>query len=93
MTELYSPEGRVGREAVRLVAAPEVMAGARIGVLDNGKPGAGLLMETLAHELARRTGATFAGTFQKGSAATPCEPDLLAKISKSADLVLTGSAD
>jgi hypothetical protein len=91
--KIYSPEGRIGHAHVALSVAPEVLWGSRIGVLDNGKPGAALLMETLVGELVARTGATFAGTFKKGSAATPCEPDLLAHIGKSTDLIFTGSAD
>jgi hypothetical protein len=90
---LLSPEGRVGKVPAALSPVPAVLAGKRIGVLDNGKPGAALLMETLAHELVARTGAVFAGVFKKGSAATPCEPDLLAHIAKSSDLIFTGSAD
>lgn len=90
---ILSPEGRVTTEASDLSATPELLAGRRIAVLDNGKPGAALLMETLVQGLAARSGATMVGTFQKGSAATPCEAPLLDQIVAEADLVVTGSAD
>jgi hypothetical protein len=90
---IYSPEGSVGRAGTSLAPAPDVLAGRRIAVLDNGKPGADRLLGHLAERLVERTGATYAGSRRKGSAATPCEGDLLQEILKDADLVLTGSAD
>ena len=90
---ILSPEGRVGTEPVALAASPEVLAGRRVAVLDNGKPGAELLMASLANGLAERTGAHFEGVLRKGSAATPCEPELLAELADRADLVITGTAD
>ena len=41
--------------------------------LDNGKPGADLLLGETARYVAQRTGAIFVGVRRKGSAATPCE--------------------
>ncbi len=91
--KILSPEGRAGLAPGALAPSPEVLAGLRIAVLDNGKPGAELLMGVLAEQIAERAGAQLAGTFQKGSAATPCEDDLLVELAKSADLVVTGTAD
>ncbi len=86
---IYSPEGSVGRAGTSLAPAPDVLAGRRVAVLDNGKPGA----DRLLGHLAERTGAAYAGSHRKGSAATPCEEGLLQEILKDVDLVLTGSAD
>jgi hypothetical protein len=47
----------------------------------------------VAERLAERTGAVFTGVRRKGSAATPCEEDLLRELSRDAELVLTGTAD
>ena len=90
---IYSPEGSVGAESARLAPAPDVLAGGRIAVLDNGKPGAEVLLTQLAERLAERTGAVFAGVRRKASAATPCEPALLGELSQLSDLLLTGTAD
>jgi hypothetical protein len=68
----------------------------RIGVLDNAKPNARLLMERAAERMAARTGSTLVLVTTKGpghNAATPCSDDVLARLVKEVDLVLTGSAD
>jgi len=90
---IHSPEGAIGRPGVALSKAPAALAGRRLVVLDNGKPGADLLMGRAALRLAQRTGVVFAGIRRKGSAATPCEEDLLRELARDADLVLTGTAD
>lgn len=92
-TKFLSPEGRIGTLPGRLAAGPEVLAGRRIAVLDNGKPGAATLLGALAGQIAERAGAREVGVFRKGSAATPCEDDLLGQLTEAADLVLTGTAD
>jgi hypothetical protein len=37
---IHSPEGAIGRPGVAPAQAPAVLAGRRLAVLDNGKPGA-----------------------------------------------------
>ena len=74
-TRIYSPAGSTGLASTLLAPVPDVLAGRRIAVLDNGKPGAELLMGVLAEQIAGRAGAQLAGVFQKGSAATACAPD------------------
>ncbi len=94
MVRILSPEGDVGTPPAVLTAAPAVLTGRRIVVLDNGKPNARLVMEHIAGRLAERTGAVVGVTVAKrGGAATPSEPSELAAVRASADLVLTGSAD
>lgn len=90
---IHSPEGRIGVEPGALAGSPELLSGLRIAVLDNGKPGAELLMGALAEQLAERSGAQLVGVFKKGSAATPCEDPLIAEIVEAADLLVTGTAD
>lgn len=93
MPILVSPEGRVGRE--RSVLAPSVasIAGLRLSVLSNGKPNARLLLSTIAARLADHAGARVSLIETKGTAATPCEENLLQHLRGQSDLVLTGSAD
>jgi hypothetical protein len=93
---VYTPEGAVGAPPVRLAPSPSVLAGLRIGVLDNEKPNARLLMVRVADQLATRTGAIVALVTDKGpgaNAATPCTGETMDRIGKEVDLVLTGSAD
>ena len=90
---IHSPEGDVGRPDAALAKSPRVLAGRRVAALDNGKPGAELLLSRMAERLAARTGAVFTGVRRKGSAATPCEEDLLRALSAEAEIVLTGTAD
>jgi hypothetical protein len=90
---IESPEGRVGQRSIALAPALDVLAGRRIAALDNGKPGAALVLKRAGERLAERTGAIFVGVEQKKTAATPCEAELLDKIAASAEVILTGTAD
>jgi hypothetical protein len=94
--EIYAPDGTIGRPLLSLAPSPGVLTGLRIGVLDNGKPNARLLMERLGEQLAIRTGAQLSLVTDKGpghNAATPCSAPVLDRIVEEVDLVLTGSAD
>ncbi len=91
--QIYAPDGSVGGPTRTLAAAPDALAGRKLVVLDNGKPGADVLLGRTAQLVAQRTGATYAGIRRKGSAATPCESELLAALETEADLILTGTAD
>ena len=42
--QVYAPDGAIGRPAFALAPSPPVLTGLRIGVLDNAKPNAGVLM-------------------------------------------------
>ena len=90
---ILSPDGEVGPAVLVRARSPEVLAGRRLFVLDNGKPGAELLLARAASLLAARTGIEFAGVRRKRTAATPCEPDLLRALGAEAELALTGTAD
>jgi hypothetical protein len=94
--EIYAPDGAIGRPLFSLAPSPAVLTGLRVGVLDNGKPNARLIMARMAEQLAARTGATVTLVTDKGmghNAATPCSDDVFALLTKEVDLVITGSAD
>jgi hypothetical protein len=94
--QIYAPDGAIGRPAIARAPSPPVLAGLRIGVLDNAKPNARLLMERLATRLGERTGATVELVTDKGpghNAATPARDDVLDRFVEEVDLVVTGSAD
>ena len=93
---VYAPDGEVGPEPAALTAGPRVLTGLRIGVLDNGKPNAGLLLARVGEQLAARTGAVVALVTEKGpgaNAATPCMEAVFERLRTECDVVLTGSAD
>jgi hypothetical protein len=96
MVTIYAPDGSVGAEPVKLAPSPVVLSGLRIGVLDNLKPNAKLLMVRTAEQIAARTGATLTLVTDKGpgaNSATPCTPAVFDRLTEEVDLVLTGSAD
>ena len=89
---IVSPEGATAPPPVSLASGLHELAGARIAVLDNGKPNALLLMTTIAEQVATETGAEVSLVTAKATAATPAEPEILQQL-LAADLVVTGSAD
>lgn len=92
MVKIHTPAGEVGPEPVSLAASPGVLAGKRIGVLDNTKPNADILLNRIANRLAERTGAEVTLVETK-NAAMPAPDDVMARLEKEVELVLTGSAD
>ncbi len=93
---IHAPDGDVGVPPAQLAPSPAVLANLRIGVLDNAKPNARLLMVRAAEQVAARAGAHVGLVTDKGpgaNAATPCTPEVLDRLTKEVDLVLTGSAD
>ena len=94
--QIYAPDGPIGTPESLRVPGRAVLTGLRIGVLDNGKPNARLVMVRAASQLADRTGARVALVTDKGpnhNAATPCSDEVLDRLTKEVDLVITGSAD
>ena len=94
--QILPPDGRIGAAPAPRAPGHRVLTGLTIGVLDNGKPNARLLMSRLAEQLASRSGATVGLITDKGpghNAATPCSDEMLSQLAKEVDLVLTGSAD
>ena len=70
---IESPEGRVGQRQIELASTPDVLSGVRVAALDNGKPGAALVLRRAGERLAERTGAIFVGVEQKKTA-VPAKP-------------------
>ena len=99
MTMIYLPDSAPGPEMSTLSASPPSLSGARIAVLDNGKPNAGVAMVRAANTLASRTGATVSLVTKKGpqgqsaNAAEPMARDIFERLTDEADLVITGAAD
>jgi len=98
-TRIYRPDGVIGQPPLELAATPSSLAGMRIGVLDNGKPNAALVMTRLARSLATRVDAEVSLVTKKGpqgrsaNAAIPCAPDVFERVVAESDVVITGTAD
>ena len=94
--QIYAPDGSIGAPTSPRSPGRPVLASLRIGVLDNAKPNARLVMVRAAEQLAARTGARLELVTDKGpghNAATPCSSEVIDRLAREVDLVLTGSAD
>ena len=89
---IHRPDGDLATPPAQRAPALAVLAGRRIGILDNRKPNADVLLEQLAKRLAERTGATVVHTATK-NAAIPCEDQVLDLLAEEVDVILTGTAD
>ena len=90
--QVMRPDGAIAEAGHTLAPARRVLTGARIGVLDNGKPNAGLLMTYVADRLAERAGSVKPLVLRK-NAAHPAPDEVLDQLRSEVDLVITGSAD
>ena len=68
------------------------LQGMRLGILDNTKPNAGVLLGRMADHLAKRGGCDLALVETK-NAALAAPDQVLGRLTKEVELVLTGSAD
>ncbi len=90
--EIYAPEGARGKPPVSLAPSRPSLAGARIGILDNLKPNAGILLGRMAERIAEQSGAVVTVVETK-NAAVGAPDQVLRRLTKEVELVLTGSAD
>lgn len=91
--KIYDPCGATGPSPRTPTPPFDTLANKRIGVLDNGKPNALVLMEDMANLLAARSGAQVTLVVSKRTAAEPADPEIIDRLAGACDLVLTGSAD
>ncbi|MEO0492827.1 MAG: hypothetical protein AAF081_05370 [Actinomycetota bacterium] len=89
---IHTPEGGVGEIPTTGAASIPVLTGKKIGLLDNRKPNANIVLEHVAARLATRTGTTVVRRDDK-NAAIPCDDQVLEGIAKEVEVVLTGTAD
>ena len=71
---------------------PTDVAGLTVGLLDNGKPNSDRFLEALAEEL-RRRGAVVPGVVRKANIGRLAAPEIIADLSRTCDLVVTGVGD
>jgi hypothetical protein len=75
--------------------APRVreLSGLRLGLLDNAKPNAGLVLATLADQLRAQHHVGEVTTYNKSYFGTPVEEDRAREIAQSCDAVIAGVGD
>jgi hypothetical protein len=88
---VLSPLGATPDTVKPLTKRRPSLAGLRIGVLDNSKPNAGVLLGRVAEMLAARADGATIRRWTKPGASHPAA--MIDEIAASVDVVLTGSAD
>ena len=78
---------------LRMAPRQPLGPGARITLIDNGKPRARELMQMIAEKLTTRFGATDITVFDKGSASRVIDDDEIARIAAVSDAVIAGLGD
>ncbi len=89
---LLRPDGETGDPSRSLAPSLDVLTGVRVGVLDNTKPNADVILDRIAGRLAERTGAHIRRRDTK-NAAMPAGDQVLDGMQNEVRIVLTGSAD
>jgi hypothetical protein len=88
---VLSPLGATSDTVKPLARRRSTLAGLRIGVLDNSKPNAGVLLDRVAERLAERVAGATIRRWTKPGASNPAL--MIDEIAGAADVVLTGSGD
>jgi len=90
---ILDPTGR--SDAPRAAVAPRVqsLAGLRLGLLDNAKPNAALVLETIATQLRAQHHIGEVTTFGKSYFGTPVEEDRAKEIALNCEAVIAGVGD
>jgi len=91
--EILDPVGPASTPSHPLAPRPASLAGSVIGVLDNSKPNARVLLEGVARALALRLGAREVRVWGKPGASIGATAALLDEIAAQCGAVLTASAD
>ncbi len=91
--EILDPVGSTSAASRTLAPRPASLAGIVIGVLDNSKPNARVLLEGVARGLAQKLGARDVKMWRKPGASIGATPAVLDEIASQCGAVLTASAD
>ena len=89
--KVWSPLAAGTTETRPLARRRGSMRGLRVGVLDNSKPNADVLLHRVAALLVERHGAASVRAWQKPGSSKPAL--MIEEIAGQVDVVLTGSAD
>jgi hypothetical protein len=91
--EVLDPAGQIQKRVARACNPVMPLEGRRLAILDNTKPNFERLATLVAQKLREDCSLKSISYFRKENAAVGATPELLDEIARSADLVLTGSAD
>ena len=91
--DILDPAGGTSTASRQLAARPGALGGLVIGILDNSKPNAAVLLEAMAAALRERFGAGRVRAWQKPGASTGAAPAVLDEIAATCRVALTASAD
>jgi hypothetical protein len=91
--EILDPVGSTAATSRALAPRPASLQGAVIGVLDNSKPNARVLLEGVARALAEKLGARDVRVWRKPGASIGATTPVLDEIAAQCGAVLTASAD
>jgi hypothetical protein len=92
--KLLDPTGEDAIAAnTTLAPRPRRARGLTVGLLENGKPNAAVLLKAVARELDRVHGVTASVVFTKGYFGTPVEESLIQQILHSCDFAVAGIGD
>jgi hypothetical protein len=81
------------QRAVSLAPRVRDLAGLRLGLLDNAKPNAALVLQTVADQLRAQHHIGVVTTFGKSYFGTPVEEDRAKEIAQSCEAVIAGVGD
>jgi hypothetical protein len=94
---IMDPTGRAKGEAAEtgwaLAQRPADLSGVRVGLLENGKQNARLLIEEVADVLRERYGAGKVTLRRKEVFSAPAPPELVDELSAASDVVVIGVGD
>jgi hypothetical protein len=92
--KLLDPTGLSERAAdTTLAPRPAKLAGLRVGLLENTKPNAGVLLASVGRELKHEHDVRSAVMFSKSYFGTPVEESLIQRILHNCDFVVAGIGD
>jgi hypothetical protein len=91
---ILDPTGRSDRTgAATLAPRAGDLRGLRLGLLDNAKPNAAIVLQTLADQLRAQHHLGEVTTYTKSYFGTPVEEDRAQEIAQSCDVVIAGVGD
>jgi len=91
--DILDPTGTTAVDRKALAPRPATLAGAVIGILDNSKPNAHVLLARVAEAIRARYGAGEIRTWRKPTSSSGAVPAVLDEIAASSTVALTASAD
>ena len=89
--DVQNPVRSLSNQWKPLSRRPSSLRGCRVGVLDNSKPNADVLLGRLAELLVERHGAASITRWKKPGSSRPAT--MIDEVTRGSDVVLTGSGD